>query len=296
MTYQIRPAVVADHDALLELIARCQRNDAQHCLHFDRTAEGIASDLIKDDMDLVEGWWLAEQDGRLTAAFGLSPDEDEAYVYGPWSDQFNAESAHDRELRRALIATAMHEHGYSKITAFVDQRAPAIIEDLQAAGLPFYNYTQVMRCEQPALQRVEPPTGVVISPFEATQRLGVTQIHDAEFAHTWLDAEGLIERAAKEGSLLVATNSSGEVLGYAQICRIPEQAEFDLNYLAVSAGNRGHGLGAALLDAALQWAWQQADCEAVNLTVTSVNQQALRLYESRGFQLVYVGVGMIWEG
>jgi len=54
--------------------------------------------------------------------------------------------------------------------------------------------------------------------------------------------------------------------------------------IGVERGHRGHGIGSALLAAAIKWAKSEPDLVWIDLSVFAHNQGARRLYETLGFR------------
>lgn len=80
-----------------------------------------------------------------------------------------------------------------------------------------------------------------------------------------------------------ARSDAGGVLGYVVAWFVADQGE--IANIAVAPDHRGHGVGRALLDAALGEAAARG-IAAVYLEVRDSNQRARELYASRGFEEV----------
>jgi len=74
------------------------------------------------------------------------------------------------------------------------------------------------------------------------------------------------------------------ILGFIQESRVKRAHNASLVGMHVSMSFRRQGVGGALLDHAIQFARQSGGIEAIKLSVTSNNQDAVRLYQSRGFK------------
>ena len=109
----------------------------------------------------------------------------------------------------------------------------------------------------------------------------VAAIEQNSFADPWSERsfEELLRSPA--AIFLVATHPDSEtVSGYVIAISVTDQAEI-LN-LAVVASVRRHGLGGALLDAAIE-AVSERGAREIFLDVRESNKPALGLYRSRGF-------------
>ena len=91
---------------------------------------------------------------------------------------------------------------------------------------------------------------------------------------------GVIERGVERGTALV-TGAQGAITGGILLSR-DDQAH-RINWLAVATSARGHGLGAALVSAALD-RWRVGDIDVVTFTRdTPGGEPARHLYERFGF-------------
>ena len=111
----------------------------------------------------------------------------------------------------------------------------------------------------------------------------------------WIGAEAPVEwtpqrreawcRAADEedrGGWFVADDDAAQLVGYLAVVRAgAERADFSM---AVAAAHRGHGVGGALLDAAVGWC-RTAALSKISCQVWPHNGAALALYRSRDFNI-----------
>jgi ribosomal-protein-alanine acetyltransferase len=85
-------------------------------------------------------------------------------------------------------------------------------------------------------------------------------------------------------NFLVATDE-GQVVGYAIAQHLPGNDVADIQNIAVVESHRGRGIGAALLDALVEWAVDRGTT-AIMLEVRDDNPVAQSLYASRGFAVI----------
>ncbi len=116
-------------------------------------------------------------------------------------------------------------------------------------------------------------------PFEETWRRRRRQYQE------WLSGD--------EATLLIAERA-GRAVGYATITIGPGAATWDLGdevaeleTLAVLAEERGAGVGAALVQAARQWALRRG-AGALSVGLAHTNEGARRFYEREGFSPFYL--------
>ena len=101
-----------------------------------------------------------------------------------------------------------------------------------------------------------------------------------------------------ENSVVFLAFQNEQLLGTVNLTRF---ARPHLNHAAglglnVKFGERGKGIGRALLNAALTWFEAALDLERIELEVTSNNRPAIHLYESFGFSHEGVKRGAVKKG
>lgn len=92
------------------------------------------------------------------------------------------------------------------------------------------------------------------------------------------------ELSSPFGVYLVAVDGD-DVVGYGGAQLLPDATQGDIQTLAVSAAHRGHGVGAALLDALLSRT-AAGGATHMMLEVRADNPVAQSLYERRGFTVI----------
>jgi GNAT superfamily N-acetyltransferase len=89
-------------------------------------------------------------------------------------------------------------------------------------------------------------------------------------------------------ALFVARADSGKVIGYVQINREPHTLlvgpRADIAALVVDQNERGHGVGAALLRHAEQWAWDN-ELPLIRVRSNLKRTEAHRFYSREGYEL-----------
>ena len=124
-------------------------------------------------------------------------------------------------------------------------------------------------------------TGFAIRTAATADMLSVGLIERDSFADPWGSREFTSALESPHTIFLVAADADGVVSGYVIALVVQDEAEV-LN-LAVRSPDRGKGIGAGLLDAAIA---QVCDRGAANiyLEVRESNEAARGLYASRGFE------------
>lgn len=131
------------------------------------------------------------------------------------------------------------------------------------------------------MERLALPQGIAIRKLRPDDIEAVVAIESEAFTTPWQAAtfEGLVDRDGVE--LVVITDESEGVIGYAVLWCILEQGE--LANLALSTSRRGAGLGAHLLRHVLDLA-RERGIEKLFLEVRASNERAIELYRRFGFE------------
>ena len=87
----------------------------------------------------------------------------------------------------------------------------------------------------------------------------------------------------------------GTPAGYVHAHHDAQWREGYVDFLAVASTARRRGVGRALLQAAVDWSFEQRGARAVTLTVRADRAQARALYLAAGFVRVRTGIGMQWR-
>mgnify|MGYP001420218886 CR=1 FL=1 len=133
----------------------------------------------------------------------------------------------------------------------------------------------------------------------AADAVAAGALHEALFPVSYLRSADLMAATATHVGgnprrLFVAA-SAGVVCGYAYVQQLPAGDEAYVDYLGVAPDARGHGLGRALLDAAVHWALVERALPRVSLTVRQDRSPALGLYFGAGFVEVAAGAHLVLE-
>lgn len=115
----------------------------------------------------------------------------------------------------------------------------------------------------------------------------VAELEAASFASPW-KADTFLRLVDRPGAELWVAEEDGEVVGYAVLWCVLDQAE--LANIAVAPELRGRGIGGRLLDHVLS-AVRERGVHSVFLEVRESNHTARRMYAARGFEEIGVRRG-----
>jgi ribosomal-protein-alanine N-acetyltransferase len=135
-----------------------------------------------------------------------------------------------------------------------------------------------MSLREPVLTSgAEPP---IVRPVASGDLGQIVQIEQASFSDPWRQRSFASLIGDARVFFAAATDGGQGVLGYVVAWFVIDEGE--IANLAVAPGARGRGVGATLLDAAIEVA-RARGVAAVFLEVRESNAAARRLYASRGF-------------
>lgn len=131
------------------------------------------------------------------------------------------------------------------------------------------------------------PEAMSIRAMRSSDVAEVVYIENRSFRVPWSESTFKSLLRQPHASLFVA-EAAGEVVGYAAVWFVADEAE--LGDLAVHPDHRRRGIGALLLGRALEEARGRA-IRVLYLEVRAGNEDARRLYERSGFEVVTVRRG-----
>lgn len=123
--------------------------------------------------------------------------------------------------------------------------------------------------------------GIVLRPMESADLPAVGGLENDLFTEPWPASIFEREIADRQGSWTVVGLRDDRIVCYAVAWL--GTAELHIANLAVAAHEQGKGVGAWLLDRALERG-REAGCLYATLEVRVSNERAIRLYEKRGFR------------
>jgi ribosomal-protein-alanine N-acetyltransferase len=125
------------------------------------------------------------------------------------------------------------------------------------------------------------PDGVAIRAATEHDLAAIHAIERASFGDPWA-LEGFRDLLDHQRAKMeVAVDAAGELLGYAVAWYVADESE--IANIAVAPGARRRGVGTLLLDRILRAA-AEFGAATVFLEVRESNEEARKLYESRGFE------------
>jgi ribosomal protein S18 acetylase RimI-like enzyme len=279
-------ALVAANDRI-PIVQRAQQRVGARCVHtdFDVVAKAIAQENAE------EVFYVSVHDETSEAALGvygveIADDLQRGWLRGPYVD--TPHLARFGDIANTSLAALLAHAGSRARTwdAFVEATHIAAIDWFRARGFEERKRNFVYSVEA-ADAKFAAPSGVTI--LEPSMIDDVVALATSSFPGGYLTRAEFAAPASDEAVTFVCRDGD-ELLGYAYASYEPSATEAQLDNLAVAASARHRGIGRALLQRALHWAFAERAAPRMALVTTEDNVNAQSLYESAGFKLTVDGL------
>lgn len=248
----------------------CNRDPRRHIGYVGQTPQEVAGELA--DLDGEALFAVARDGDRMCGLLAAEWDLDvgRTWLHGPWADPADLM---DRLYRTVLphLPAAAGEH-----ELFLDTANTAVAGFAARHGFAPHGHQAILRFRRDRLAGLPAASLPRLIPRWHEQ---LAALHDRAFPGTYAPARTLL---ADPPPILVATDGD-TLLGYVVLRLRPDQADAQVEYLAVVESARRTGVGTRLLTAALHEAFGDHRYGAVDLVVD--DPAAGRLYERVGFTL-----------
>lgn len=281
---RVRAPEPADAPAVLELIVA---RDIADLGRPDYTLEDVRADWAAPGLELARDAWIVEEDGAALG-YALLDERGAALITVPPASEGRGVGT---ALREAAEARAL-ERGEALVRQYLPTSNEAARAGLLAAGYwPAFNYFR-MRMELSAAP--EPPAEVHVRAFSrgpddapvhalVEEAMAGVAGNEPRSLESWQAAK--IDKDGWDPSLWLLHEDAGGLAGVV-LCERWDDGVGYVDYLAVAARARGHGLGRAMLLHGLA-ALRDAGLAVAELSVQGENASATRLYESVGMTPVW---------
>lgn len=272
-------------DAVARWLATQQADPTTHIASESTEPAGIATDLRQLEPRGLDDVLVADDAGEVVGLLAGEHDTDPPRVW--WRGPFVAAGADVDAVADALLTA-----GRAQLPGHVTQEE--LGPDARHAWMPTFAGHHGFVPEEASAVLVRtlggdagvprdaaaPPLGVEVVAVTSTTAAAVVALHDALFPGT--HSAGSRVAAAGEGHAVLVATRAGEVVGYVAVERQEDGSGY-VDYLGVADGERGRGIGRALVAAGCVWLHDEAGCASADLTVRESNRGARRLYGSLGF-------------
>jgi ribosomal protein S18 acetylase RimI-like enzyme len=285
----------ADYHKLAPWLVEMSQAPAQHCVHtwVNGSADELAQQLLGylDDGELC--YVIAMQDGRIVGAMGSEYDEElgRGWLHGPHAPDERWEEIADALLAR-LVAELPDNIGRLAAGLNVENARGRRFytrhgfEEDKDLGFDFH-MTPFDRVTADPRSNDEPRCGFL----EPSQAPAFVQLYEATFPMAYYSGERVV-RMIGDSHQVFAVAEGADVHGFAVVALDEEHASGEIQFLGVRADCRRRGYGRRLLLSAIDWLADEVGVADISLAVNERNTHALHLYESVGFKLRTVAVGL----
>ncbi|MHC8516146.1 GNAT family N-acetyltransferase [Sporosarcina sp. ITBMC105] len=275
-----------NRQALAAFLEEMNTDQTKHVGYCGNVKEEIYDTISTDfsDLDVDQSFAVAYQHDRIVGAIGLDIDEEDlsAEVWGPFiSDVADQSSVAEELWRKVLEFSGLQLSNFyfflSKENRFGQQFA-------LAHGGVENGHHSILLAKKSDKRDVD---GSGIQLYMSKDYQDFKELHEREFPSTYFNAEQIINRLSDTHKLFIARTSDGKMQGYVYVEAQPTHHEGSIEYIAISNDFRKQGLGTKLLTFAMQELFQHDTIEEISLCVESANEQALKLYQAAGFEVLH---------
>ncbi len=279
--YIDKPASV-EKQKIARFIAAVNSDPAHHCLHCDQEEDGVLGEIKMLEVPMEESFVVARDGERIVGVLGadLTLERDRAWLWGPFVE--GADWAETAETLLTHLTTKTHPQ-LKQLNQFLNAANEQGCRFFREQGFEEIKTSHVYQA-LPPVDAVEEPNSEIIPP----QWRSFIDLHEKTFPTTYFSGREIIERLDKQNKVFVEAYGEN-VLGY--VYANVEPTEGFIHFLAVQEEARGQGIGKRLLTTAVSWLFNKRKVLQVGLVVDDENN-ARRLYERCGFELLQSGVGL----
>jgi ribosomal protein S18 acetylase RimI-like enzyme len=286
----LRIAKRDDYRELAEWLVQISQAPEQHCLH---TWSGQSPDELRqqllsywDDLELC--YVTALRDGQLMGAMGCEYDEglERGWLLGPQVSTGYWEA----------IAVQLFSRLLAELPACIKQLA-AYLNVENTRGRRFYAQLGFKEREHlnyeywltPDERAVAEDRGCV--PLRKEHESSFKQLYARLFPGAYYSAERVLQMIGESHQVLVVAEGE-EVLGFAVVRAEGNESAGEIQFFGVREDCRRQGYGRRLLLSAVDWLLDRVGVSEICLNVGAELVHAQGLYESAGFRLRFIGIGL----
>lgn len=296
-----------DFKLMAEFITAHNQLPTEHCLHCGQNFEEVYEELKDYNSRSEERFILALQKNQeeskqvdaqkenIIGLIGGDSNNDpltEIWLWGPFVDK-TVPSTLKQQLFDELLKTFP---SIKKMTAFyhLENQTDKLFYEQQGFKEK-QEATHDYRCKAESCppNLLQPNPNII--PYEDEFLSQFKELHELAFPKTYYSIDEIMELKNLQNEkfkLWIQKDVSNQLLGYT-FANITPNNEGYVHYLAVHPEHRKKGIGSQLLQKALYFFFIENNLPLTSLTVADKNN-ARRLYEKHGFQLMFSGRGAFW--
>jgi ribosomal protein S18 acetylase RimI-like enzyme len=267
-------------EELIQFVARLNSNGTHHIGFFGEGEADIRASLDECLIPPAEGFRLAFDSNQLVGVFGVDadPEINRAWLFGPLVEHEDWHTVADQLYAEVLPLISVDIRDYD---LFCDVQNVNLQAFAVRHGFPLHSENAVLTL---AREQYKPSAKrqTRITPYQKRFFKQFEKLHLALFPKAYFTARQIVEKIDERHQLFLAVERN-HLFGY-HFCKIePESESGYVDFIGIETSARGHGIGADLLAAGVDWMLSAPTTQKINLTVNADNTPARHLYETFGF-------------
>lgn len=275
----IRKCVYDDLNQMIEL-AFWKNNDDSHFSAFcpckrDKIQEEFAEELNSKEHIYV-GYFEKDVLKGLIFCY-IDNDRNNADCGGPFVDgDFSKISKEMFEYMKSLVNSPI------KYTFYFGKSNAECISFMELIRAENQGNEFQLKLKRENYKKIVSSIHVDVLPVEYTNQL--IKLNDTVFPEGYISGNGIIQSIGVDRQIFCAIKDS-KLIGYSVLKTYKNSQNVTAEIISVDENHRHKGYGRALLNKLLEVALSNDSIKTVNLIVDKVNENALALYYSMGFEL-----------
>ena len=276
----IRKIAPNELDAVVDLIARLQPDEAHHIGYFGMNADDIRHYLFEFTHGCENSMVVALHREQLVGCLAIEWDAElrRAWLHGPCIDHVAwhilADKLYAGAQELGVLPVGLEEELFGDV---VNVQLGAFARRHHFRKMAGH---QAVFCFRRAQLPTLPPLDANL--LEARHHDAFVALHEKTFPHTYYTGQQILEKLVEQNWVFVITQND-TLLGYVY-AKIDTGGEGYLDFVGVAEHARRQGIGRRLVVAATRWLLSYENVPQVTLTVSSTNRAAIELYLKIGYE------------
>ncbi|MGV2621223.1 UNVERIFIED_CONTAM: GNAT family N-acetyltransferase [Halobacillus marinus] len=159
----------------------------------------------------------------------------------------------------------------------------ALVDFAEKHAFDLYNVERTLALHKSSYYPSDKQDGAIVEILR-DDYTALDKLHPSASYYT---TEEMLRLSEKDGNHLWGYAADGTIAGYTYFETIAEEQEGEICFVNVGREYRENGIGTALMEHALQYAFYALELDVVTISVRTNNKQAARLYEQFGFRDIH---------
>lgn len=275
----VRKCMINDLDQMIELAYR-KNNEASHYSAFcyskrEKIQKEFSQGLNSEDYICV-GYFENNELKGLLCCF-IDGERNNADCSGPFVDgDFNKISEEMFEYIKSLASPSMN------FTFYFGKKNTECASFMELIGAENQGNEYQLELKRLNYKKFESPIHTSILPIEYKNQF--IRMHDTIFPDVYISGKGIVSSIGIDRQVFCIIENY-KLIGYSVLKTYENSRKATAEIISVDEKHRHKGYGRALLNKLLEVALSNNSIESINLIVDKVNENALMLYYSVGFEM-----------